>query len=124
MGIVWVIIWMMLTYDKPANHPRISLKEKEYILSSIGSAQDKNTRVGQLFTFIFFCQKSSLKLSSMFKLIYSAEVKKKMKQLYFYTPPQLCFWSRCHSLERWSARLEYLPANLADLISEMRHSLV
>ena len=41
---------MMLTYDKPADHPRISLKEKEYILSSIGSAQDKKTRVGKRFS--------------------------------------------------------------------------
>jgi len=44
VGVAWSIIWMMFTHDKPANHPRISLKEKEYILSSIGSAQDKKTR--------------------------------------------------------------------------------
>jgi len=44
VGVAWFIIWMMFTYDKPANHPRISVKEKEYILSSIGSAQYKKTR--------------------------------------------------------------------------------
>lgn len=45
VGIVWTVVWMMLTYDKPANHPRISIKEKEYIQSSIGSGQDVITRV-------------------------------------------------------------------------------
>jgi len=45
VGVAWFVIWMMFTYDKPANHPRISIKEKEYILSSIGSAQYKTTRV-------------------------------------------------------------------------------
>ena len=58
VGVVWFIIWMMFTYDKPANHPRISLKERDYILSSIGSAQDKKTRVWQfwivLLSFIVF----------------------------------------------------------------------
>ncbi|KAL9958324.1 hypothetical protein ACROYT_G035326 [Oculina patagonica] len=44
VGIVWTVVWMMLTYDKPANHPRISIKEKEYIQSSIGSGQDVITR--------------------------------------------------------------------------------
>ncbi|KAL9962789.1 hypothetical protein ACROYT_G031929 [Oculina patagonica] len=44
VGVIWFITWMILTYDKPANHPRISMKEKEYILSSIGSSQDKRTR--------------------------------------------------------------------------------
>jgi len=37
-------MWMTLTYDKPENHPRISIKEKEYIQSSIGSGQDVTIR--------------------------------------------------------------------------------
>ena len=45
VGVMWTIVWMMLTYDKPANHPRISIKEKEYIQSTIGSGQDVITRV-------------------------------------------------------------------------------
>ena len=34
-----------ITYDKPENHPRISIKEKQYIQSSIGSGQDVTMRV-------------------------------------------------------------------------------
>ena len=36
---------MALSYDRPANHPRISIKEKEYIQSSIGAGQDTSKRV-------------------------------------------------------------------------------
>ncbi|KAJ7383070.1 hypothetical protein OS493_030957 [Desmophyllum pertusum] len=55
VGVVWTIVWMMLTYDKPANHPRISIKEKEYIQSSIGSGQDIKIRVRLPFRFIQSC---------------------------------------------------------------------
>jgi len=46
-------MWMTLTYDKPENHPRISIKEKEYIQSSIGSGQDVTIRVRLHFLFNF-----------------------------------------------------------------------
>jgi len=36
---------MAFTYNRPANHPRISIKEREYIQSSIGAGQDKRKRV-------------------------------------------------------------------------------
>jgi len=45
VGVVWFMIWMALTYDRPADHPRISNWEREYIQSSIGSGQDKTKRI-------------------------------------------------------------------------------
>ncbi|XP_031552988.1 sialin-like isoform X2 [Actinia tenebrosa] len=44
LGILWYIAWLFLVYDKPASHPRISEEEKEYILSSIGTSQDKTLK--------------------------------------------------------------------------------
>ena len=44
---------MTLTYDKPENHPRISIKEKEYIQTSIGSGQDVTIRVRLHFLLYF-----------------------------------------------------------------------
>ncbi|XP_031552976.1 sialin-like isoform X2 [Actinia tenebrosa] len=41
LGILWYIAWFFLAYEKPASHPRISEEEKEYILLSIGTSQDK-----------------------------------------------------------------------------------
>ena len=48
VGVLWFIMWTMLTHDRPANHPRISIKEREYIQSSIGAGQDKERRVREL----------------------------------------------------------------------------
>ena len=36
---------MTFTYDRPSDHPRISIKEREYIESTIGEGQDKRQRV-------------------------------------------------------------------------------
>ena len=36
---------MTFTYDRPSNHPTISIKEREYIECSIGEGQDKRQRV-------------------------------------------------------------------------------
>jgi len=45
VGILWFIVWTILVYDKPADHPRISKEEKDYILSSIGHQQDVSKKV-------------------------------------------------------------------------------
>ena len=45
VGILWSFIWMMFTYNRPAIHPRISIKEREYIHTTIGAEQDKGGRV-------------------------------------------------------------------------------
>ncbi|XP_043657819.1 putative inorganic phosphate cotransporter [Drosophila teissieri] len=35
LGILWFIAWMYLVYDKPSDHPRISVTEREYIERSL-----------------------------------------------------------------------------------------
>ncbi|KAH8357456.1 hypothetical protein KR084_006258 [Drosophila pseudotakahashii] len=35
LGILWFVAWMYLVYDKPSDHPRISLSEREYIERSL-----------------------------------------------------------------------------------------
>ncbi|XP_046405543.1 sialin [Ischnura elegans] len=36
VGLVWSVAWMLLVYDTPAQHPRISAEERRYIETSIG----------------------------------------------------------------------------------------
>jgi len=31
VGVIWAIMWFFLVYDSPAQHPRISAEEREYI---------------------------------------------------------------------------------------------
>ena len=48
VGILWFFIWMMFTYNRPDNHLRISIKEREFIHATIGAGQDKGRRVREL----------------------------------------------------------------------------
>ncbi|XP_047107340.1 sialin [Schistocerca piceifrons] len=41
VGTVWSIAWFFLIYDSPAQHPRISYEEREYIEKAIGSTTKK-----------------------------------------------------------------------------------
>ncbi|XP_011881463.1 PREDICTED: sialin isoform X2 [Vollenhovia emeryi] len=42
LGIIWFCFWHLLVYDSPQQHPRISEKEKNYILDNItGSVEDE-----------------------------------------------------------------------------------
>ncbi|CAJ0581211.1 unnamed protein product, partial [Mesorhabditis spiculigera] len=36
LGVLWTILWFAMTFEKPANHPTISLEEKKYIEEAIG----------------------------------------------------------------------------------------
>lgn len=36
VGVIWFIAWWLLVYDSPSKHPRISEKEKNYILNKLG----------------------------------------------------------------------------------------
>ncbi|WAR15951.1 S17A5-like protein [Mya arenaria] len=36
LACVWFILWMMMAYNTPADHPHISVEEREYIESSVG----------------------------------------------------------------------------------------
>lgn len=38
LGTLWFVLWWLLVYDSPAEHPRISIEERDYIIKSIGSA--------------------------------------------------------------------------------------
>ncbi|XP_037936504.1 putative inorganic phosphate cotransporter [Teleopsis dalmanni] len=43
MGIIWFIFWMLLVYDTPSVHPRISYREREYIERSIRAMQPRKS---------------------------------------------------------------------------------
>lgn len=36
LGFAWCVIWFLLAYDTPADHPRITLHERRYIEISLG----------------------------------------------------------------------------------------
>ncbi|XP_046990674.1 sialin-like isoform X1 [Schistocerca americana] len=38
IGILWFIIWWLVVYDSPAEHPYVSMKEKQLILDSLGTS--------------------------------------------------------------------------------------
>ena len=52
LGIIWYIFWLILIFDSPANHPRISKAERDYIESGIPDA-DKKVPQYLLFSLIF-----------------------------------------------------------------------
>lgn len=37
ISLAWSILWMVLIYDSPAEHPRISDEERRFIENAIGS---------------------------------------------------------------------------------------
>ncbi|XP_013419304.1 vesicular glutamate transporter 2 isoform X2 [Lingula anatina] len=37
-GLIWLVTWMFLSFEKPSTHPRITKEERDYIESSIGEA--------------------------------------------------------------------------------------
>ena len=41
LGIVWFIVWLLVAFNDPASHPRISSAEREYIESSMISKAEK-----------------------------------------------------------------------------------
>lgn len=38
VALVWSVVWFFVVFDSPAQHPRISQEERQYIESSIGEA--------------------------------------------------------------------------------------
>ncbi|KAH9508375.1 hypothetical protein Btru_050943 [Bulinus truncatus] len=50
LGCVWFIAWTLLVHNTPAEHPRISESEREYIESSVGKKELINTPWKQIFT--------------------------------------------------------------------------
>lgn len=41
LGSLWFLMWWLLVYDSPAQHPRISQKELKYIQDSLGKSLAK-----------------------------------------------------------------------------------
>lgn len=41
VGTIWYAAWFTLAFDSPAEHPRISEAEKDYILTSLGESVSK-----------------------------------------------------------------------------------
>jgi ACS family sodium-dependent inorganic phosphate cotransporter len=55
IGVIWFIAWWLLVYDSPAQHPRISEKEKTYILNKLGkTVAAEKTRVRVSFVSVHF----------------------------------------------------------------------
>lgn len=42
VGVLWCIMWWLLAFDTPAQHPRITASERQYIETNVG-----NTVVGE-----------------------------------------------------------------------------
>ena len=45
IGIIWFIFWLLLGFDSPATHPRISQSERKYIETSISEAKVEEIHV-------------------------------------------------------------------------------
>ncbi|XP_002734991.1 sialin-like [Saccoglossus kowalevskii] len=44
--LIWSVCWFLIIHDTPSKHPRITKREKDYIINSIGpSAVDMDTRI-------------------------------------------------------------------------------
>ena len=35
VGVLWFVAWMLIVYDSPEKHPRISERERDYILGTL-----------------------------------------------------------------------------------------
>lgn len=42
IGLVWFIVWWLIVFDTPEEHPRISEKERQYIQKSLGTSVTSN----------------------------------------------------------------------------------
>ena len=50
LSIIWFFPWILLVYDSPELHPRISDKERLYILSGLGRENRTKKKVGSYFS--------------------------------------------------------------------------
>lgn len=53
LGLIWSILWAFLTYDSPAQHPRIDPAERDYIEQSQGLLGAKKVLIVIMNTFFF-----------------------------------------------------------------------
>lgn len=40
LGLLWSIVWFLVVFDSPAQHPRISYEERTFIEKAIGSTSN------------------------------------------------------------------------------------
>jgi len=53
VGVIWSIMWFFLVYNSPAEHPRISAEEREYIEKALNKKGDVKV-VNDSFIVLFF----------------------------------------------------------------------
>lgn len=41
ISLIWSVAWFFVVFDSPAQHPRISVEERQYIEESIGTTSTK-----------------------------------------------------------------------------------
>ena len=44
-GIIWYMLWLWLSFEKPAKHPSISPREQLYIEKSLGDSKAKQPTI-------------------------------------------------------------------------------
>lgn len=50
LGCIWFVFWMLLCYDSPAKHPRISPQERAFIENAIGATTKYKKVINAAFT--------------------------------------------------------------------------
>lgn len=68
IGIFWYLLWHLLCYSKPNEHPYISDEEKHYLKENIPQSQVNNQKI--IFTFGFSILKTSKQHSTIFAIKY------------------------------------------------------
>ena len=48
VGVIWSIMWFFLVYDSPAQHPRISAEERQYIEKALNKTETKVVNVSHI----------------------------------------------------------------------------
>ena len=45
VGVIWAIMWFFLVYNSPAEHPRISAEERDYIEKALNKKAEEKVPV-------------------------------------------------------------------------------
>ena len=48
VGVIWAIMWYVLVYDSPAQHPHISTKERQYIEKALDKTSKSKVKVSHV----------------------------------------------------------------------------
>ena len=51
---MWSVLWMIIVYDSPETHPRISPKERDYIITEISAYQQDKISENRVIIYRFF----------------------------------------------------------------------